>query len=220
MSAEHRHIGQSIVEACELELAKHGDNYRGAGYTRSAAEAQIQYGMILGVIRERGVPVTLLDLGCGLGHLNDFLRGTPHHEQVRYTGLDMSARYIEEARQRSPQTQFVRMDLLESERELPQYDYIVMNGLFNYRGSTTREGMKEYWQTMLGIAWRHCTNGMAFNVMSKIVDWERDDLFHVSFDELSEVVARNFSRHFIMRHDYGAYEYTTFVYREPCGAHG
>jgi SAM-dependent methyltransferase len=215
MSAEHRQIGQRIVEACEIELAKHGDNFRGAGYTRSATEAQCQYGMMLSVIREPGVPLTLLDLGCGLGHLNDFLLGTPHRGHVRYTGLDMSERYIDEARERSPGTQFLRMDLVESDRDLPQYDYVVMNGLFNYRGSTPRESMKEYWQRILDIAWRHSTRGMAFNVMSKIVDWERDDLFHVSFDELASVVTSHFSRHFILRHDYGAYEYTTFVYREP-----
>ena len=28
--------------------------------------------------------------------------------------------------------------------------------------------------------------GIAFNVMTKHVDWERDDLFHLPFDQLAE----------------------------------
>ncbi len=50
---------------------------------------------------------------------------------------------------------------------------------------------------------------MAFNVMSTLVDWQRDDLFHLSFDTMAQYVSQALSRHFVVRHDYGAYEYTT-----------
>ena len=49
------------------------------------------------------------------------------------------------------------------------------------------------------------------------MDWERDDLFHLPFDEMAQFVGANLSRYFIIRHDYPAYEYTTFVYRKPQG---
>jgi hypothetical protein len=54
---------------------------------------------------------------------------------------------------------------------------------------------------------------MAFNVMSKHVDWERDDLFHLPFDELGRWLVSSISRNFVIRADYGLYEYTTYVYR-------
>ncbi|RBB95712.1 SAM-dependent methyltransferase, partial [Pseudomonas sp. MWU12-2115] len=50
--------------------------------------------------------------------------------------------------------------------------------------------------------------------MSKEVDWERDDLFHVPVTQLTHFLSRELSRHYVVRHDYGLYEYTTFVYRE------
>jgi hypothetical protein len=53
--------------------------------------------------------------------------------------------------------------------------------------------------------------------MSKLVDWERDDLFHRPFDTMASFVWKNLSRHFVIRHDYPAYEYTTYVYRRPFG---
>jgi hypothetical protein len=56
---------------------------------------------------------------------------------------------------------------------------------------------------------------MALNLMSKHVDWERDDLFHLPIDELLQFSRRELSRHVVIRHDYGLYEYTAYVYREP-----
>jgi hypothetical protein len=53
--------------------------------------------------------------------------------------------------------------------------------------------------------------------MSKLVDWERDDLFHRPFDTMASFVWKNLSRHFVIRHDYPAYEYITYVYRRPFG---
>ena len=55
--------------------------------------------------------------------------------------------------------------------------------------------------------------GIAFNIMSKLVDWERDDLFHVSMDELGLFLKNNLSRNFIIKNDYKLYEYTVYVYK-------
>ena len=92
-----------------------------------------------------------------------------------------------------------------------------MNGVFNFRGQMTEDSMLEYWQRLVSVMFKHCRRGLAFNVMSSLVDWQRDDLFHLSFDAMASYVGRALSRHFIIRHDYGAYEYTTYVYRSPSG---
>jgi hypothetical protein len=54
---------------------------------------------------------------------------------------------------------------------------------------------------------------MAFNVMSKAVDWERDDLFHVSMDRLATLLHGLAGRRIVFRADYGLYEYTAYAYR-------
>jgi hypothetical protein len=53
--------------------------------------------------------------------------------------------------------------------------------------------------------------------MSKHVDWEREDLFHLPFDRLTSFLTNRLSRHFVIRHDYGLYEYTTYVYKYANG---
>src|SRR5262245_19181342 len=205
-----------IAEACEEDLVKYGDTFRGVGYTKSEREAAQRYALMLQVVREEGQPVSLLDFGCGLAHLADFLESHgARYRHIEYTGLDISQKYLDAARGRHPRRPFVLMDVLESDIDLPDFDYVVMNGLFNYRGTITHEEMKRYWQQLIAVVYRHCRRGLAFNVMSTIVDWERDDLFHLPFDEMARFVGAHLSRHFVIRHDYRGYEYTTFVYRTP-----
>ncbi len=42
---------------------------------------------MLGSIREQEEPVSLLDLGCGLAHLLDYIRSHQEWDRIRYTGL-------------------------------------------------------------------------------------------------------------------------------------
>jgi SAM-dependent methyltransferase len=204
-----------ISAACEEDLIKYGDNFRGVGYTKSPQEAADRYALMLGVVRERETPVSILDLGCGLGHLLDFIEAHADYHHLRYVGLDISARYLAAARARHPQHEFVLMDVLDDDEGLPTFDYVVLNGVFNYRGPIERGEMMRYWQQLTTTAYRHCRCGIAFNVMSTIVDWERDDLFHLPFDVMAGFVGKHLSRYFLIRHDYEAYEYTTYVYRQP-----
>ncbi len=73
--------------------------------------------------------------------------------------------------------------------------------------------MLAYFQAVVIRLFAKARIGVAFNVMSKQVDWERDDLFHLPLDILASFLTKNISRDFVIRHDYGLYEYTTYVYR-------
>jgi len=73
--------------------------------------------------------------------------------------------------------------------------------------------MTDYMLRMLRLAFSRCRVGIAFDVNSKHVDWERDDLFHVGFDRMAGMVRQHLGRNYVFRSDYGRYEYTTYVYR-------
>ena len=209
---------QIISAACEEDLAKYGDSFRGAGYTKSAQEAAERYALMLDVVRETDTPLTILDLGCGLAHMLDFIAASASYQHLHYVGLDISARYLSAAKARHPRHEFLLMDVLATDDALPVFDYVVLNGVFNYRGPIEQSRMVEYWEQLTAVAYRHCRLGMAFNVMSTLVDWERSDLFHLPIDTMAGFVWRNLSRYFVVRHDYQAYEYTTYVYRQPFAA--
>lgn len=216
MAGLEAEAGRYISQACEIELERHGDNFRGAGYTRSEQEAEDQYTIMMNVCREpASTPITILDLGCGLAHLLDHVNRHECYKYVDYTGLDISEKYINAAGVRHPNAKLVVGNLLESDSDIGVFDYVIMNGIFNYRGAMSFDDMSRYWERMVSVAFKHCRRGIAFNVMSKIVDWERDDLFHLSFDEMARFVSKNLSRYFSIRHDYPRFEYTTYVYKDP-----
>jgi SAM-dependent methyltransferase len=204
-----------IAARNEEALEAHGDSLLSVGYTGPPKVAEERYTLMLEVIREPTQRVSVLDLGCGLAHMLDHIESHPELKRVDYSGLDISPLYIEAARRRHPGARLMLLDVLDDETSLPHFDYVIVNHLFNWRGDLGWEEMLRYWERMVSVAFDHCTRGIAFNVMSKIVDWERDDLFHLPFDVMSSFVSANLSRHFVIRHDYEAYEYTTYVYRTP-----
>ena len=206
---------QYISRACEEVLREHGDSHLGAGYTRTVGEATSQYALMLEVVRETKVPVQVLDFGCGLAHMLDHINARPDLAHIRYSGLDLSQDFLDAARLRHPEADLFLLDALANEEALSEYDYIILNGVFNYRGELGYDEAKAYWQSLVALVFRHARQGIAFNNMSKHVDWERDDLFHLPFDEMASFVKANLSRHFVIRHDYPAFEYTTYVYRQP-----
>jgi hypothetical protein len=103
--------------------------------------------------------------------------------------------------------------VLREPEALAEFDYIVMNGVLTEKLTLSHDEMLAYTEELLSTVFSWARRGLAFNVMSKRVDWEREDLFHLSFDTLSEILVRRLSRHFVIRHDYRLYEYTVYVYR-------
>lgn len=211
MTSEPYRIIVSHYEQC---LEKHGDCHRGVDWPNQA-DADTRYRVMLQLI-PAGERCSLLDFGCGAGQLYSFLRaqGEAYHG-VEYAGLDMSPQFIRLCREKFPQLRFLQADILQQAELVPECDYIVLNGVFTEKLTLSFDEMEGFFQRMLCAVFAKARKGIAFNVMSKAVDWERDDLFHLSTDRLISFLAANLSRHFVIRNDYGLYEYTTYVYRAP-----
>lgn len=206
------HPQHKIAAHYESCFARHGNCCQGVDWP-NAADAETRYRIMLEVIREpASEPVRLLDLGCGLAHLYEHIERTGWRG-IEYAGLDVSQQFIEAARSKHPGLELYQADLLDSSTLIPEFDYVVMNGVFTEKVTLSFEEMWEYTQRMLQRAFAQARRGIAFNVMSKQVDWEREDLFHLPFDLLAGFVTTRLSRNFVIRNDYGLYEYTTYVYR-------
>lgn len=155
---------------------------------------------------------TLLDFGCGAGHLLEFLNNN-HIKHFNYSGIDLSAKFISLCRGKFPGVWFEQLDVMGEPERLPSFDLIVMNGVFTEKRELTFGEMWIYFQNLLEILVSKANIGVAFNLMSKQVDWEREDLFHVSMEDLASYLLRKFGRKFVFRNDYGLYEYTVYLYK-------
>lgn len=155
--------------------------------------------------------IHLLDLGCGVGLLVDYLTDNDLIQFVNYKGIDISPVMIEFASQRLPQYNFEERDVLKKRLAENETDYIIMNGVFTEKRELTHEQMFDFFTQMIAETFKSARKGIAFNVMSTLVDWQRDDLFHLSLDQLTEFITKKLSRNFIVRMDYGLYEYTVYI---------
>src|SRR5262245_7161077 len=204
---------RSIIAFCEEWLEQHGDNAVGVGWPRG--DADTRYRVMLDLLLPGPSPVTLLDFGCGASHLYEYILN--HRlEGIVYSGLDLSHRFLDLSKRKFPTLTYYCVDVLDPlSPPLPKFDYVVMNGIFNYRGRLPQEAMFGYLCELVRRVFEMAAVGMAFNVMSKQVDWEREDLFHLPVDVLLSFLSHEVSRHVVIRHDYGLYEYTAYVYKSP-----
>lgn len=202
----------SIVSHYETCLEQHGDSHLGVDWPRQD-DVPKRHRVMLDVIKPGSQRVSLLDFGCGAAHLNEYIieQGL---ENIDYAGLDLSEKFVRLSESKFPANKFFYMDLLDENVSLPIFDYIVLNGVFTEKLELPFDEMFAYFKRLVTRVFAHASIGIAFNVMSKHVDWERDDLFHLPFDTLAEFLKKELTRHFVFRNDYGLYEYTTYVYHE------
>jgi cyclopropane fatty-acyl-phospholipid synthase-like methyltransferase len=202
----------SIISHYEACLEKHGDTHLGVDWPNKA-DAETRYRVMLDVINQ-AVPSkpTLLDFGCGLSHLYEYMLKS-RIKGIDYAGLDISEEYVRLSRRKFPSNTYYCIDILDQPTAIPNFDYIVMNGVFTEKNDLSFDEMFSYFKEVLRRAFEKANTAIAFNVMSKHVDWEREDLFHLPFDTLADFLTRELSRKFVIRNDYGLYEYTTYVYK-------
>ena len=144
---------------------------------------------MLDLIKDKNTNNSLLDFGCGLGHLYEFILKNNYSENLKYSGLDINLNFYNHCSSKYSDIQFYLKDVLK-DNELPNFDYIVCNGTFTEKRDLTYDEMYSFMTNVLLKLWDKTNKGISFNVMSKLVDWERDDLFHVSMDESREILER------------------------------
>lgn len=201
-----------IAEHYESCLKEHGDSYLGVGWN-DEQDVKKRFKVMLELFeKDKSDHVELLDFGCGTAHLYEYIKRENLNEII-YSGLDISKNFVEVSSKKYPDLDFYNLDILQDDSNLPIFDYVIMNGVFTQKRDLSDEEMFEYLKSMISNIFSKVRKGIAFNVMSKCVDWENEGNFYLSFDKLADYLTENISRKFVFRQDYGIYEYTTYVYK-------
>lgn len=203
----------SIVDHYGRCLGQHGDTHCGVDWPK-VADVSTRHRIMLEMLRPSNQRVKVLDFGCGTAHLLDYIK---RHElsNITYAGLDILEQSIAICKKKHSDRSFYCCDILSSPDVVPVFDYIVMNGVLTVKCDLSFDAMWSYTRALLKVVFTKVRYGFAFNVMAAQVDWEREDLFHLPFDTLAWFLCRELSRHFVVRNDYGLYEYTVYVYKKP-----
>ena len=205
---------REVIEHYERCLARFGDDPRGVDWNSSGSQ-QLRFDILLdaaGVCPD----ATLLDVGCGIGHLIDHIaqRGLKLH----YTGLDASAKMIGAARAKYPNHRFIERDLLSGTGEsLPpdSFDCVLSSGMFLVKTETVADdAFEDFIVNMVQRMWELTSGTLVFNLLTPFVDWKQPHLYYANLERLLPAF-RRLSRWFILHHDYPLYEFVMCLRREP-----
>jgi SAM-dependent methyltransferase len=185
-----------IVSHYQQLFRKFGDDPR-ATQQRDGVSQRRRF-EILTEILPKDESVEVLDAGCGLAHLHDFLRLSGRED--RYVGVDIVPEFVEAARSRlagDPDVEVLQLDVLREDP--PSCDYAFVSGAFNNRMSDNRGFMEE----MLRRLWAVARRGIAFNAISTYVEYRDADLYYCDPREVFHFCRTELGLRVALRHDYG-----------------
>jgi hypothetical protein len=206
-----------IASRCDAALREYGDTAKGAEWPNQA-DREVRFEVMLDLLRrDVSSRIELLDFACGTADLLRYMRSR-NISHVDYRGADISEEALGLARQKFPDTRFTSIDVLratDGEVAVLAADYCIIDGLFTVKHPLSDGEMWTFLTRVVSRLWPLMRKGIAFNVMSKHVDWERSDLFHLPYDQAAEFLHRLAGRNIAFRADYGLYEYTCFAFKQP-----
>jgi len=200
-----------VANYYSAKLAEHGDNARGVDWNGEESQL-IRFEQLCRLIDSPG-SFSLNDLGCGYGALYDYL--CARYKNFTYKGYDISADMIRAAQNRlgsKPNAAF-----MVAEKPGQAAEYGLASGIFNVRLSHNDGKWREHLQTTLDILDCTSTKAFAFNCLTSYSDAEkkRDYLYYADPCMLFDLCKRRYSRHVALLHDYGLYEFTVLVKKQP-----
>jgi SAM-dependent methyltransferase len=200
-----------VAEYYTSKLAQHGETPQGVDW--NGEESQTLRFEHLSKIISTSSPFSVNDLGCGYGAFYDFL--AHRYALFSYSGIDVSKGMIRSAEQRYQDRKQARF-MLSSEPEQVA-DYGVASGIFNVRLGRSNDEWRSYLEATLDTLDRTSRLGFAFNCLTSYSDADkmRDYLYYADPCALFDLCKRRYSKSVALLHDYGLYEFTILVRKQP-----
>lgn len=193
------------------KLTEHGQTPRGVDWNGEDSQT-LRFEQLCKVVNTED-QFSINDLGCGYGALYDFL--SQEYPTLSYSGVDISESMIQAAEHRyqgKTKAHFV----VASEPEQVA-DYGIASGIFNVRLDRSDDEWQSYLEATIEVLDRTSRLGFSFNCLTAYSDAEkmRDYLYYADPCKLFDLCKRRYSRNVALLHDYGLYEFTILVRKEP-----
>jgi SAM-dependent methyltransferase len=189
---------------------KHGPNSKGMDWGDKEWAALLRQTKMLEVIKAPG-EYSLLDVGCGYGALADLIAVKKLH--LKYTGIDIVEEMINEGERRHPDQTFICGDIMDI--EIGKYDFVVCNGILTQKLSASTLEMNQFAHKLIKKLFDASKCGVAFNIMSTYVNYQKDNLYYRNPAELLAWCMSELTPHIKLDSAYDLwYEYTVYLYKD------
>ena len=149
---------------------------------------------------------TVLDLGCGLGALFEFIQ--TEELACDYKGIDISKKMVKRARENYPGVSFESIDFL-SKKYHSEFDFILASGAFSMPVEDPYSYLEKMIRKMLDLA----KDGVAFNCLSdrSPVHLAETRFMYYNPSKVLEL-ALSISPYVSISHHYLPNDFTVFIY--------
>ncbi|MDB3958362.1 class I SAM-dependent methyltransferase [Opitutales bacterium] len=186
-------------------LRCHGDSP--ASLLTPKGRSHLRFRAIKEQVNKNGLKI--LDYGCGLGYLYDYLSKTKF--SFEYTGIDMVPQFIDSCKLKYPKACF---DLIDPTRPIcGEYDIVFASGVFNLMTHDSEIISKEYALERIEYLFSITNEILVCDFLSSLVDFKQSKAQHFSPSEIVEFCSNKLSRRFKLRHDLLPYEMTLIVWK-------
>ncbi len=148
---------------------------------------------------------TVLEVGCGFGDLGAFICN--RYAGVKYTGIDISPRVLERAKQIHPNLRFERISLQEFD-DTQRFDVVVAQGIFYLLGDAAEEKAVALIKKMFALA----TVAVAFSTISAWSDRRDGGEYYADPANVLQQCSL-LTRNVVLRHDYHPGDFCIYLYR-------
>ncbi len=160
----------------ESKMGQGLPDYGVLGWESEKAQ-RLRFDMLLDSVSLEGK--SLLDIGCGMGNLLEYLIYKGLH--VQYTGVDILESMIESAKCKKLDGEFLCVDVFEDEAfSSRSFDVIYTSGIFNLNLGNNREFLLKALKKMLDTA----KETVVFNLLHKDSPDREDKYFYHDPEEI------------------------------------
>jgi SAM-dependent methyltransferase len=155
--------------------------------------------------------VKILDYGCGLGYLYQYL--LDKGANVEYSGVDITPAFVDACTlkfPKGPTFKLIEPDSILDER----YDIVFASGVFNYKTNENETISKKYAYDRIKSLFDISSTALVCDFLSPFVDFKQDQAQHFTFEEIANFCACNLTRRFVLSHDLLPYEFTLLAYSD------
>lgn len=179
------------------------NDYRGVKW-ENALSQQIRF-KILTQISPLIYNSSVLDVGCGLGHLVDYLNA--QNFTGHYKGIDLCNQMIILAKKKYPHLEFENNTI----ENIPEksVDFVLASGIFAFVDYTQL-------QYIIALLFSRANKGVAFNCLSLYTPEQKKEpeLFYPNPSDVFDL-CKKLTPYVNLRHDYLVNDFTIYLYTSP-----